>query len=114
MITLFLSITLLALVVMIRGQRLIQKRLHFLTKQIITSMSNTSQTLEQIKAQLTKAKGEIVGKIQALTDAVNNNQDNLSPESQQALEDLQNLAQQFDDIVPDAPAEEPTADQPAA
>ena len=114
MTTVFISITSLALVLVIRGQRLIQKRLHFLNKQILLFMSNTSQTLEQIVAQLTKAKGEIVGKIQALTDAVNNNQDNLSPESQAALADLQNLTQQFDDIVPDAPAEEPAADQPAA
>jgi uncharacterized protein YoxC len=67
-------------------------------------MSNTSQTLEAIVAQLSKAKGEIVGKIQTLTDSINNNQDTLSPESQQALSDLQTVAQQLDDIVPDAPA----------
>jgi len=82
-------------------------------------MSNTSQTLEQLVAQLTKAKGEIVGKIQALTDAVNNNQDNLSPESQAALANLQTLAQQLDDIVPDAPAGDgsqpaPETSEPAA
>jgi len=80
-----------------------------------TFMSNTSQTLDQVVAQITKAKGEIVAKIQELTDAVANNQDNLSPESQAKLTELQALAQQLDDIVPDAPAgEQPAPEQPAA
>jgi hypothetical protein len=71
-------------------------------------MSNTSVSLEAIKAQLLKAKGEIVAKIQALEDSIAINNDNLSDESQKALDDLKTIAQQFDDIVPDAPVENPT------
>jgi len=71
-------------------------------------MSNTSQALVDLKAKFEKAYAEVTSKIQALTDAVNTNEDKLSPESQAALEDLQSLGQRFDDIVPDAPTEEPT------
>lgn len=88
-------------------------QLHFLKRKNAHFMSNTSQTLQQIAAQLSKAKVEIVGKIQALTDAVNNNQDSLSPDSLAALADLQAVAQQLDDIVPDAPAEPPTTEPTA-
>jgi methyl-accepting chemotaxis protein len=84
------------------GENAILKQLFSLNNKIDHFMSNTSQTLDQIVQQITKAKGEIVAKIQELTDAVTNNQDNLSPESQQKLSELQALAQQLDDIVPDA------------
>jgi len=51
----------------------------------------------EVVAQLNKALGEIRGKIDELQTAVKN-QDNASPE-------LVAIAQQLDDIVPDAPTE---------
>ena len=72
-------------------------------------MSQVSDQLGAINAQLTKSFGEIRQKISDLESAITNNQDNLSPESQAALDALKATAQQLDDIVPDAPAPEPAA-----
>jgi hypothetical protein len=82
---------------------LILVEFELLNNKIDHFMSNTSQALTDLGAKFQKAYAEVTAKIQALTDAVNNNQDNLSPESQAALADLQALGQKFDDIVPDAP-----------
>lgn len=56
-----------------------------------------------LSAQLQKAQGEIIAKIEALEktlDAVE-----LPDEALDALENLRSQAQVLDDIVPDAPAE---------
>lgn len=85
---------------------------HFLIiKQI--SMSQTQEEaaaqLSALSDQLTKAKGEIVAKIQALTDAAAA-ADNVDPALQTAIDNLAPIAQQLDDIVPDAPVVTPPAD----
>lgn len=116
MTTVFLSIILLALVLVIRGQRLIQKRLHFLTRQNIQIIMNQEELLGQLqalKAQNEKAKGEIVGKIDALETALAN-QGNTTPEVDAALADLKTSIQGTDDIVPDAPAGDQPVQEPAA
>lgn len=99
-------------IILLTGVAIVLTQLHFLIRKNAHFMSNTSQSLAELKATFTKAYGEVTTKIQALTDALANNQDNLSPESQAALTDLQDLAKKFDDIVPDAPTEEPPVETP--
>lgn len=107
----FLSIIMLVLFVVIRNQRLIRKRIHFLTKQnlqIIMTQEELLGQLQALKAQNEKAKVEITGKIAALEGAIAN-QGNTTPEVDAALADLKQSIQGTDDIVPDAPVEEPAA-----
>lgn len=90
----------------------IKNQNHFLIiKQ--TQMSQTQEEaaaqLANILAQLTKAKEEIVTKIQALIDAAAN-ADSVAPALQTAIDDLAPIAQALDDIVPDAPVVTPPAD----
>lgn len=66
-------------------------------------LSANSDAIEAVVTQLGKAKAEIVAKIEALQEAVDNGED-LSP----ALADLTSAAQALDDVVPDPePVEEP-------
>lgn len=78
-----------------------------------TKMAQTqeeaAQALANISAQLQKAKGEIVSKIQALTDAAAN-ADSVEPALQTAIDNLAPIAQALDDIVPDAPADNQSDD----
>lgn len=66
-------------------------------------LSEVAQALTELKAQLGKAKDEIVGKIDALQTELGNVQ--LPEEAVAALNELRAVTQQLDDIVPDAPAE---------
>ena len=77
-----------------------------LNSKINTLMGNQAEAAAElvlIKTQLTKAVTEIQAKIQALEDAVNNPDQDVSPELQAAVDDLKGLSQTLDDIVPDAP-----------
>jgi HAMP domain-containing protein len=68
--------------------------------------------IDQIKAltaQVVKAKGEIVGKIQQLEDTINNGGDEAAVQA--ALDELKAAVQSVDDVVPDAA---PTSDGSAA
>jgi uncharacterized coiled-coil DUF342 family protein len=75
-------------------------------KEIRMNINQLAETLVAIKAQLTKAKEEIVNKITSLEEALENV--TLSPEAEAALASLNDAAQALDDIVPDEePVEEP-------
>lgn len=71
-------------------------------------MSELSDKLTAVTAQLSKARNEVVGKIDELTAALEAAQVD-DPDVAQALSDLQTAAQQMDDVVadPEPPAEEP-------
>ena len=71
-------------------------------KKIMASQADEAAALTAIRDQLSKAAGEIVAKIQALTDAVAA-AGATSPEVDAATADLKAAAQALDDIVPDAP-----------
>lgn len=82
---------------------------HFLiikTKNMSQTQEEAAQALAAVSAQLTKAKGEIVAKIQTLIDAAANAA-NVDPTLQAAIDDLAPIAQALDDIVPDPPVEPP-------
>lgn len=75
-------------------------------------MSELSDALVAVVAQLGKARGEIVGKIEDLTAALEAAQVE-DPDVTQAVSDLKAAAQGLDDLVPDAPVEEPPVETPA-
>ncbi|WPH57829.1 hypothetical protein [Mycobacterium phage WXIN] len=74
-------------------------------------MSELSDKLVAVTAQLSKARNEVVGKIDELTAALEAAQVD-DPDVAQALADLQTAAQAMDDVVPDPapPAEETPAE----
>ena len=63
------------------------------------------ETLSAVKAQLLKARTEILGKIVDLESAIDA-AGQPSAEVTAALEELTSVAQSLDDIVPDAPVED--------
>lgn len=77
-------------------------------KEIMSAQTDAAAVLVNIKTQLLKAKDEITTKIQTLIDAAGANSGTIDPALQAAIDDLAPIAQQLDDIVPDAPAPEPT------
>jgi len=81
------------------------KVLNFKIDQMAKQQSEAAQELRDLRGQLSKANVEIQAKIQALIDAAAN--DTVSDELQTAIDDLKPAAQALDDIVPDAPPEEP-------
>jgi seryl-tRNA synthetase len=68
---------------------------------IVATQAELQAQLNKVGDQLTKASGEIVAKIQVLTDAVAA-AGNVTPEVQAAADALTTLGQALDDIVPDA------------
>jgi hypothetical protein len=78
-----------------------------LTQKLITmKVSAIAGVLQAINLKLDKSKTEIVTEIQRLRTALENQDQDLSPEAQEALTNLEAHAQGLDDINPDA--EEPT------
>ena len=71
------------------------------------------QGIADLKAQADKAKGEILGKIQALEDAVAN-AGTTSPEVDAAFAELRSSLQGLDDVVPDTAAPAPAPEEPQA
>lgn len=99
---------------LITGEALIVGLLLFINiklKKIIMTQVSLQAELQALKAQNEKAKGEIVAKFAALEAALAN-QDNTTPETDAALADLKISIQGTDDIVPDAPVEEPPVATP--
>lgn len=84
------------------------KRIERKLNKIMATQTQEAEMLRAMKDQFMKAKGEIVGKIEALSDAVDT-AGGTTPEVDAAMADLQSVAQQLDDIVPDAPTAEPEA-----
>lgn len=76
-------------------------------KEIMSAQTDAAAVLVNIKTQLLKAKDEITTKIQTLIDAAGANSGTIDPALQAAIDDLAPIAQQLDDIVPDAPAPTP-------
>lgn len=75
----------------------------FKIKELVMGLA---EDLGAVKEQLTKASTEITGKITALEDALANAGEP-SAEVTAAVADLKTVAQSLDDIVADAPVEEP-------
>lgn len=73
--------------------------------ELMAKLSDLQNELEAVNAQLSKAIGEINGKIDELADALDNV--DLPEEAETALAELKAKAQALDDIVPDAEPEEP-------
>ena len=82
-------------------------RIHERLDKIMATQTELAALLATIATQITKAKTEVIAKIQALTDAVAA-AGTVTPEVQAATEALAALAQQLDDIVPDVPPTDPT------
>ena len=61
-------------------------------------VSELAATLNTVKDTLSKAKAEILAKIEALSSS----DPDISPEGQQAIEQLKAVATALDDVVPDA------------
>jgi len=74
----------------------------YLSERIIMNQTELAQSLRDIKAQADKAKQEIVDKVAALEDAINN-AGTTSPDVDAALADLKGSVQSLDDLNPDAP-----------
>ncbi len=72
---------------------------------VMTQLNELAATLVSVDNQLTKAKAEILAKIDALQLALANIA--LTPEADAALAALTAQAQALDDIVPDAEASGP-------
>lgn len=64
--------------------------------------AETAQEIRSLRDQVLKGNEEIKGKIAALEEAINN-QDETSQEVTDALAELKSAVQAQDDIVPDAP-----------
>lgn len=117
MTTIFLiTISVLAMAALAIGRRLILHKIDFLTRQNVNILMTQAELLAQLqalKSQNEKAKVEITGKIATLETAIAN-QGQTTPEVDAALADLKQSIQGTDDIVPDAPVEEPAPEEPAA
>ena len=66
--------------------------------QLEMKQSELAATLNTVKDTLSKAKTEILAKIEALSSS----DPDISPEGQQAIEQLKAVATALDDVVPDA------------
>lgn len=97
------------------------------TVEIMTKLNELDETLQAINAQQTKALGEIGAKLGELNNRIADleatlSTEELSPESQQALDAVIAGAQALDDIIPDAivttdvstPADQTLTDQTPA
>lgn len=69
---------------------------------IMVKEAETAQEIRSLRDQVLKGNEEIKGKIAALEEAINN-QDETSQEVTDALAELKSAVQAQDDIVPDAP-----------
>lgn len=80
---------------------------HHVTAQQVEEiiMSATQDAVDQIVTQLSKAKAEIVSKIDDLQAAVDAGE---APD----LAPLKAVVQSLDDVVPDAPVDEPPTEPP--
>ncbi len=67
---------------------------------VIMTNAEFVEKLKALKDEAAKSKGEILTKISALEEAVNN-AGNVSPEVEAAFNDLKTEVQGIDDIVPD-------------
>lgn len=81
----------------------------FILQQIRSDMSELSEKLDGINAQLGKARGEIVGKIGELEEALRNAQIE-DPAVTAALDNLSASAQGLDDVVADVADEADAAE----
>lgn len=72
-------------------------------ERIMSAQTDAADKLKGLKTQLTKVSEELTAKIQALTDAANNNSGSIDPALQTAIDDLQPIVDALDAIVPDAP-----------
>jgi len=70
------------------------------TKEILMKLSELSSAVVAVSAQLTKVRGEILGKITALEDALADV--DLPEDAMNALLALRGETQSLDDIVPDS------------
>lgn len=77
---------------------------------IMTNLKQLAPELQAIKDQFTKASAEITAKISDLETALSNSDIALPAEAEQLLADLKAIAKGMDDMIPDAPVPEPTAD----
>lgn len=75
---------------------------------IMTQLNELAATLITVDNQLTKAKGEIIAKLDELSAALADTA--LSPEAEEALASLTAQAQALDDIVPDVEPVEPVVE----
>jgi len=66
--------------------------------------TEAAQALIDLKATLEKINAEVQAKLDALAAAIAA-QENVSPEVETALADLQSAVKGVDDLIPDAPAE---------
>ena len=78
-----------------------------LEKDIMAKLSELATALTDVSTKLEKARAEIVAKIAELQAALGADVD-LPADVQAALDALTAKAQELDDIVPDAPAPDPT------
>lgn len=69
-------------------------------KKLDMKISEAIQLVQDLRATLIKAKGEIIGKIARLENA----DGDLTPAQSAAMEDLRATVHQLDDVVPDDPA----------
>lgn len=69
-------------------------------------MGAVADALADVKAELVKAQAEIVAKINGLEDQLSN-AGKLDDADQAAIADIKTAAKALDDIVPDAPADQP-------
>lgn len=72
-------------------------------EEVMTQVNEVAAVLTKVNEQLAKAKGEIVGKIDALNAALNSANVSLPADAQVALDSLTAMSQSLDDIVPDVP-----------
>lgn len=73
--------------------------------EIMTTQVEAAVEIAEVTAKVTKIGTEtstLLAKIQELIDQINNAGQDISPEVQQAITDLQVQAQIVDDLVPDA------------
>jgi len=72
--------------------------------EIMTTQTEAAVEIAEVTAKVTKIGTEtstLLAKIQELIDQINNAGQDISPEVQQAITDLQAQAQIVDDLVPD-------------
>lgn len=81
----------------------------YILHQLRGQMSELSDKLDGINTQLSKARGEIVGKIGELEEALRNAQIE-DPAVTAALDNLSSSAQQLDDVVADVADEADAAE----
>jgi len=81
------------------------RQIQSLKEIIMTSDATNAAKIDAVNTQLVKATGEIVAQVQALKDALANQ--DTTPETDAALAKLVATAQALDDLNPDAPAPAP-------